>query len=356
MKGWKNILLIAVFLFLTLGVSIWMFSRAGIGEVRFFIPNKGKISPGDPVAIYFSGPFEAKNYWEGITLNPRVNFRLEEKEGKVLIYPETFWPLGEKIQINLPEGRNFLIFPIRKQSLSFETVDYPGLGSVFPLPGSEDVSIGIEDPIEINFSSSTLGFSVVFKTNPERELVVESDVSKKKFQILPKQAFQDGETVNLDIWVKYFKESDSGYKKIYSGKFTTLPPVPLEWDKDLTLRLAQAKRLTRPKIVEGKYIDVNLGSQVMSIFENGKILDSFLISSGKRGMETPKGEHQIYNKSPRTWSKQYGLYMPFWMAITPGGKYGIHELPEWPGGYKEGANHLGIPVSHGCMRLGVGAA
>jgi hypothetical protein len=50
------------------------------------------------------------------------------------------------------------------------------------------------------------------------------------------------------------------------------------------------------------------------------------------------------------------LYMPYWMAITPDGKYGIHELPEWPGGYKEGANHLGRPVSHGCVRLGVGAA
>jgi lipoprotein-anchoring transpeptidase ErfK/SrfK len=48
--------------------------------------------------------------------------------------------------------------------------------------------------------------------------------------------------------------------------------------------------------------------------------------------------------------------MPYWMAIVPGGKFGIHELPEWPGGYKEGANHLGTPVSHGCVRLGVGPA
>jgi lipoprotein-anchoring transpeptidase ErfK/SrfK len=44
------------------------------------------------------------------------------------------------------------------------------------------------------------------------------------------------------------------------------------------------------------------------------------------------------------------------MAIRADGKYGLHELPEWPNGYKEGASHLGIPVSHGCVRLGVGAA
>ena len=39
-----------------------------------------------------------------------------------------------------------------------------------------------------------------------------------------------------------------------------------------------------------------------------------------------------------------------------GTKYGLHELPEWPGGKKEGEDHLGTPVSGGCIRLGVGAA
>ena len=39
--------------------------------------------------------------------------------------------------------------------------------------------------------------------------------------------------------------------------------------------------------------------------------------------------------------------------ICPGG---IHELPEWPNGYKEGEAHLGTKASHGCVRLGVGPA
>jgi lipoprotein-anchoring transpeptidase ErfK/SrfK len=73
-------------------------------------------------------------------------------------------------------------------------------------------------------------------------------------------------------------------------------------------------------------------------------------------MDTPRGRYAIQNKAVRPWSKAYSLYMPYWQAITPDGKYGIHELPEWPGGYKEGANHLGTPVSHGCMRLGIGPA
>lgn len=38
------------------------------------------------------------------------------------------------------------------------------------------------------------------------------------------------------------------------------------------------------------------------------------------------------------------------------GGYFIHELPYWPGGYREGEDHLGQRVSHGCVRLGVGVA
>ena len=48
--------------------------------------------------------------------------------------------------------------------------------------------------------------------------------------------------------------------------------------------------------------------------------------------------------------------MPYWMAITATGKYGIHELPVWPNGYREGEDHLGRPVSHGCIRLGLDSA
>ena len=51
-----------------------------------------------------------------------------------------------------------------------------------------------------------------------------------------------------------------------------------------------------------------------------------------------------------------GKYLAAIIAQFTGVGHGIHELPEWPSGYKEGEAHLGIPVSHGCVRLGVGPA
>ena len=53
--------------------------------------------------------------------------------------------------------------------------------------------------------------------------------------------------------------------------------------------------------------------------------------------------------------KAYGLWMPFWLGLDRG-RIGIHELPVWPSGYREGEDHLGKAVSHGCIRLGVGSA
>ena len=125
---------------------------------------------------------------------------------------------------------------------------------------------------------------------------------------------------------------------------------------NFSVQIEQAKIYTQPKILEGRYIDINLSGQILSVFEDGKLLDSYLVSTGKKGMETPRGTHAIISKCSRVWSKKYGLFLAYWMAITPRGSFGIHELPESPDGDKEGANDLGMPVSHGCIRLGIGPA
>ncbi|OQB06343.1 MAG: hypothetical protein BWY19_00338 [bacterium ADurb.Bin212] len=109
-----------------------------------------------------------------------------------------------------------------------------------------------------------------------------------------------------------------------------------------------------PGRFEGKYIDVDLTQQKLCQIEGNVVLNCYIVSSGKASTPTPVGTRYIQSKHPKAWSAPYGLYMPWWQAL--GGGYGLHELPEWPNGYKEGESHLGTPVSHGCVRLGVGAA
>jgi len=103
-----------------------------------------------------------------------------------------------------------------------------------------------------------------------------------------------------------------------------------------------------------KRIEINTKAQVLSYWLGGVRLGSFPVSTGKASMPTPKGHFTIYNKFSKAWSS-YGLWMPYWLGMQFG-RFGIHELPVWPSGYKEGESHLGTPVSHGCIRLGVGPA
>lgn len=105
----------------------------------------------------------------------------------------------------------------------------------------------------------------------------------------------------------------------------------------------------------GKYIEVDLSSQQLFQYEGSTLVATRRVSTGKWSTPTPVGSFSINSKVPRAYSKPFNLYMPYWMAFV-GSSYGLHELPEWADGRKEGESHLGTPVSHGCIRMGVGEA
>lgn len=109
-----------------------------------------------------------------------------------------------------------------------------------------------------------------------------------------------------------------------------------------------------PGRFEGKYVDIDLTLQKLCRIEGPTIIDCFPVSSGKPGYATPTGTYPISEKSPRHWSSEYFMWLPFWERFIDAG-YGIHELPE-TNTWKETPEHLGTPVSHGCVRLGVGPA
>jgi lipoprotein-anchoring transpeptidase ErfK/SrfK len=322
--------------------------------------NTQNINPTESIAIGFSvAPIPSK-FGKPIEVFPKENIKItwENSNKRLIISPQKFWKPESEYRIILPEGRNMFFAKTAAKEINFSVVNYPRVKNFVPSPGAKDVSFDIEDPVTIDFNRSIEGFFVAFVIEPKIEIIYSINPEKTQFKILPKNenAIENGKEYKIKVAIKQKNDMDENYKQIYESSFETLPPAPQSWEKDFALRLEQAKKYTRPKIISGKYIDINLTIQIMTIFEEGNLLDSFLISSGKKGMETPKGEYAIRNKTPRAWSKVYGLYMPYWMALAPDGKFGIHELPEWPGGYKEGANHLGIPVSHGCVRLGIGPA
>lgn len=354
-EGWLLVVLSIVFLLLSgMFFTLTKFPSFFQGKVSF--DNNSEFGPHSPVIINFSRSLAPDFFDFKIDVYPekKIIYQFEENNKKLIIIPDDSWLLGENYEISI-RGRNILLYPLGEK-ISFRTVDYPKIVGFYPAQGEKDVVLDIEDPIKVYFDSSLDNFKVKFAISPYQELASEIEKKENIIKLLPKEGLERGRKFDVNIYIRHKDEEDKDYRKISETFFETKPLPPTDWDKDFAVRLEQAKKFTEAKIKEGKYIDINLKSQVMVIFENGKILDAYLVSSGKRGMETPQGSFQVHNKTPRAWSKKYGLYMPYWMAIISSGDFGIHELPEWPGGYKEGINHLGVPVSHGCVRLGVGPA
>jgi lipoprotein-anchoring transpeptidase ErfK/SrfK len=316
------------------------------------------VHPNDFVRISFSQPVLIGSYEQKITVTPNIklDFSWGKNNTELIVRPNNFWDPGTTYQFNLPEGRSVMLTAIEKQNFSFSTIPYPKVEKFYPEPDQKNVVLDIEDPIVIDLDRSAKGFDITVVSRPDAPMIIQSNPEKSQLKLLPSQPLQRGQKYEVKIYANYSDHTSNHAKQIYDTAFETLPAVPQTGTQDSALIVKQAKSYTVPKINEGKYIDVNLANQVMTVFENGKALEAFRISSGQRGMETPVGKTKIYNKARRAYSKKYGLFMPYWMAITADGSRGLHELPEWPNGYKEGMNHLGIPVSHGCVRLGVGAA
>ena len=149
--------------------------------------------------------------------------------------------------------------------------------------------------------------------------------------------------------------SDNSSKIAYDNKKDPFTQLGLSKDRYIPPESSIPKDgiEIEPKIKDGKYIDISVSNQVMTLFEDGIKDNSFLISSGTYGMPTPLGTFSVRSKRRNVWSS-YGLWMPYSMNFYGG--YFIHELPYWPNGYREGTNHLGMRVSHGCIRIGIGPA
>lgn len=155
-----------------------------------------------------------------------------------------------------------------------------------------------------------------------------------------------------------------GVSLVIDDSITAIQTALASTDMKQTIRLAvkvQSSATTAvntqdgstPGQYPGKYIEINLTLQRMYLYEGSTFVNSFRVSTGKWSTPTPTGTFSIQNAIRTAYSSAYGLYMPYWHAITPDGAYGIHGLP-YRGNWVEGASHIGTPVSHGCVRLGSG--
>lgn len=274
---------------------------------------------------------------------------VENEENRFVLVPKT--QLAQGASYDLFIERSYVLDSDvfnEEKAYTFKTHNPVVITEYSPQNGADRVKPNSE--ISITFNTH-----VDYKTVDERFSIspqIDGDIGWEgtTMVFVPHGEFEPG--------VEYSVSLDSGVRE-YNGEGFLEEGIEMSF-----VSKRNEKEITPPEVVEphytdGRYIDVDLSGQFLTLFENGESQGSFQISSGRYDLPTPKGEFSIINKKPLGYSREYDLYMPFWMAFTYQG-HGFHELPFWKyksgAEYKERESHLGTQVSHGCVRLGVGPA
>lgn len=102
-------------------------------------------------------------------------------------------------------------------------------------------------------------------------------------------------------------------------------------------------------------LDVSLGEQKLRVKFGDTVVREYTVSTGLWKTPTPRGTFTVSSKQElRIEGKAPHYRMPYWLGFTAAG-HGFHALPYLANDegafWQEAYNHIGIPVSHGCVRL-----
>jgi lipoprotein-anchoring transpeptidase ErfK/SrfK len=111
--------------------------------------------------------------------------------------------------------------------------------------------------------------------------------------------------------------------KLVAEKMASAPPVPLA-----------------PPAGGGVKVVVSLPQQKAYVFDDGDLIATSPVSTGKKGYETPVGTFRILQKKVHHRSNRYSnAPMPYMQRLT------------WQGVALHAGSLPGYPASHGCIRL-----
>jgi lipoprotein-anchoring transpeptidase ErfK/SrfK len=167
-------------------------------------------------------------------------------------------------------------------------------------------------------------------------------------------ALRYNSSVTAIMRANQIKTADS----IYAGQRLVIPTGAAATAVDVTADAASASAAAGalpagvPK--KGKVIYISVYQQRMYVYNNGRQMYSFVVSTGLPGRNTARGNFRVQSKINEAWSGIWQLRMPYWLGIYNVGKVenGIHSLPINKRGIKLWAGLLGRPASFGCVILG----
>ncbi len=280
------------------------------------------------------------------------------------------------------------------QAVSPEVVDLsPVLGEIDEII-AEDYILEAYDPITdesftwsvpmdvkrewVQYDPTTYQISLVFTHDKVAELVAtwEQDLGQERGLLIPDQidqliekwrghetlqtlvyyktttyTVQSGESLwgislkfGMPMW--YIIDANEGLTadNISAGMVLDIPP------KDILLPLP---------VVRNKRIVIDISEQKMTVYENGQVRNTHIVSTGMDDSPTMAGVFQVQSHELNAYASNWDLYMPHFMGIYeawPDFMNGIHGLPLLSNGQRLWASNLGSTASYGCIILNLAAA
>jgi hypothetical protein len=359
----NNFLKKRIFLF---GLMILPVSSAGAG-INLYVNSDKNIEPvilndeiigfEEEISIKFDHSInDYQEYQDNISIYPnnQLLFTWSDDKTALIIKPQVIWNPETEYTISLPQLNHESQL---SHLFSFTTVGYPQIINTNPKEGFKGVPFNEDNPISIQFDKSVDSFDMQAVVRPFVNISQKYDKNSRTLTIIPQEEIDNYGSHTITVFMKHKAQSETDLYPVGNLTFDTLLPIPDEWPEQHQARLLIARQSTIPKIKDGKYIDVNLDAQITTLFEDGKFIENFVSSTGASDTPTPTGTFQIYNKHPYALSNMFQVYLPYWLAFTPDGLYGLHGLIVWPKGHKdmpnggkESQSHIGNAVSAGCVR------
>lgn len=107
-------------------------------------------------------------------------------------------------------------------------------------------------------------------------------------------------------------------------------------------------------VVPDKRIVIDISAQHMTVYEDGQVWASYVVSTGMDDSPTMTGIFQVQTHELDAYASNWDLYMPHFLGIYEawsGYMNGIHGLPLLSSGERLWASALGTPASYGCIIL-----
>lgn len=330
---------------MTVGPQAALVKTVNLPEIVRVEPD-GELDLNEPVKVMTEGLSESFSL--AFIFDPEIKFETTE-------YAEGEFELN--FLDNLEQGREY--------KLKIETL-FKGQEVLanhdFKVKVKPPVTIIDQDPVDGRY-----GFPVYGQVSLTFSRPVNEESFKERFSITPDPIDEETLKLNGEFGFennKVFFKPGEDFVKGVSYTVKLLPGIQARDDSGHTENGSEYTFYTRysdngipdpyraPIHQEGKSIEISLGKQTLFAYENGRLVNSFLVSTGIPVFPTPTGSFYVSQKTPvKHYVGNYGPGSPYnfdlpgvkWNLRIGGTSMLIH------GAYWH--NNFGHVMSHGCVNL-----